>query len=424
MSRQIHVYGDWLELDEVQRMGLLRADQVHGKETFSFEYDPAWLASGHAMSLDPELQLYEGPQYAADNNRPNFGLFLDSSPDRWGRMLMKRREAIDARRVGQEPRRLYELDFLLGVHDEQRMGGLRFKESMDGPFLSDEEGMPAPPWARLRELENAAWNIQSNGSNNDYEIREWISLLMAPGSSLGGARPKAGVCDAQGSLWIAKFPGRSDETDVGVWEMLVHRLAQNAGLDVADAMVETFGRPHHTFMSKRFDRTIVDGTRVRRHFASAMTMLGYRDGTSFHDGASYLEIVDFLTKHGADVDSDLERLWRRIVFSICVCNTDDHLRNHGFLLEPKGWKLSPAFDINPSPNGTGLHLNISENDNSLSLQLAMEVAEYFRLNEEEAQRIVVEVSDSVRKWPLIAKELGIPRSEQELMRRAFRIAEE
>lgn len=424
MSRQIQVFGDWSELGEVQRMGLLRADPVHGKETFSFEYDPEWLASGHAMWLDPELQLYEGPQYSADNNRPNFGLFLDSSPDRWGRLLMKRREAIDARRAGREPHRLYESDFLLGVHDLQRMGGLRFKESMDGPFLSDQEGMAVPPWARLRELENAAWNIQSSDSNHDDEVRQWISLLMAPGSSLGGARPKAGVCDEQGSLWIAKFPGRSDETDVGAWEMLVHRLAQNAGLDVADAKLEKFGRPHHTFMSKRFDRTIVDGVRVRQHFASAMTMLGYRDGISFHDGASYLEIVDFLTKHGVDVNSDLEQLWRRIVFSICVCNTDDHLRNHGFLLEPEGWKLSPAYDINASPNGTGLHLNISENDNSLSLRLAMEVAEFFRLNQEKAQRIIAEISDSVRQWSSIAKDLGISRSEQELLRRAFQIAEE
>ena len=318
MSRLIHVFGDWADLCEVQRMGMLRGEQVHASETYSFEYDSEWLASAPAMSLDPELHLYEGPQFLADKKRPNFGLFLDSSPDRWGQLLMKRREALNARSEGREPRRLYASDFLLGVHDEQRMGGLRFKGSLEGPFLSNEEGQSVPPWARLRELENAAWQIQSDDSPSDKEVRQWINLLMAPGSSLGGARPKAGVCDEQNQLWIAKFPGRSDESDVGAWEMLAHRLAKNARLNVAEARIEKLGPSHHTFMTKRFDRVVVDGTRTRRHFASAMTMLGYSDGTCFHDGASYLEIVEFLTRHGADVNCDLEELWRRIVFSICV----------------------------------------------------------------------------------------------------------
>jgi len=424
MSRLIHVFGDWAELGEVQHMGLLRGEEAHGREAFSFEYDSQWLASGPVMSLDPELQLYEGPQFLADQKRPNFGLFLDSSPDRWGQLLMNRREAVDARSEGREPRRLNALDYLLGVHDEQRMGGLRFKESPDGPFLSNEAGQSVPPWTRLRELENAAWQIQSVDSHDDKEVRQWINLLMAPGSSIGGARPKAGVCDQRDQLWIAKFPGRNDETDIGAWEMLAHRLARSAGVNVADARIEKLGPSHHTFMTKRFDRVVVDGRRIRRHFASSMTMLGYSDGTSFHDGASYLEIVEFLTRHGSDVDCDLEELWRRIVFSICVSNTDDHLRNHGFLLQPDGWKLSPAYDINPSPHGTGLHLNISENDNSLSLPLALEVAEFFRLTKEKSRSILNEVGRSVRGWPSCAKDLGISRSEQELIRPAFVVAEQ
>ena len=425
MTLEIHVFGDWQELGEPQLLGLLRAEFTHGKETFSFEYSQEWLEGDSAMSLDPQLELFQGPQYLNDNERPNFGTFLDSSPDRWGQLLMKRREARDARHEERKPKTLLGSDFLLGVHDEQRMGGLRFKTEPDGEFLSDEQGQNAPPWARLRELENAAWRFQSDrGFDNDEDAHEWLRLLMAPGSSIGGARPKAGVCDEEQNLWIAKFPGRNDECDVGAWELVTHRLAVDAGLKVADATADKFGRPHHTFMVKRFDRVTEDGNRVRKHFASAMTMLGYSDGTSFKDGASYLEIVEFLTRHGADTEADMQELWRRIVFSICVSNCDDHLRNHGFLLQPDGWKLSPAYDINPDPSGTGLSLNISDVDNSLNLDLALEVAEYFRLGNDEAKSIVDAVTNAVTRWRDVAGNLGISRCEQEAMAPAFRAVEQ
>ena len=424
MTREIHVFGDWQELGEPQFMGLLRAETTHGKETFSFEYAPQWLDGASAMLLDPELQLFQGPQYLNDNDRPNFGMFLDSSPDRWGQLLMKRREAREARRAERRPRTLVASDFLLGVHDEQRMGGLRFKTEFDGEFLSDEQGQKVPPWARLRELEDAAWRFQTNeGFEDGDDAKGRLQLLMAPGSSIGGARPKAGVCDEEQNLWIAKFPGHNDEFDVGGWELVTHRLAVEAGLHVAEVTAAKFGRPHHTFMVKRFDRVITNGERKRKHFASAMTMLGYSDGTSFKDGASYLEILEFLTRHGANTESDMHELWRRIVFSICVANTDDHLRNHGFLLQSDGWKLSPAYDINPNPTGTGLSLNISDDDNSLNLELALEVAEYFRLNRAEAVSIRDAVKEAVTKWPDIANELGIPRAEQQMMQAAFRAAE-
>lgn len=425
MSREIHVFGDWQELGEAQRVGLLRVELTHGKEIYSFEYSREWLEGDYAMSLDPQLQLFQGPQYLNDNARPNFGLFLDSSPDRWGQLLMKRREARTARHGQRKPKTLLGADFLLGVHDEQRMGGLRFKTELDGEFLADEQGQNAPPWARLRELENAAWKFQSdNGFEDDEDATEWLRLLIVPGSSIGGARPKAGVSDEDQNLWIAKFPGRNDEFDVGAWELITHQLAVDAGIRVADATAEKFGRPHHTFIVKRFDRIIEYGKRVRKHFASAMTMLGYSDGASFKDGASYLEIVEFLTRHGADTEADMHELWRRIVFSICVSNCDDHLRNHGFLLQPDGWKLSPAFDINPDPTGTGLSLNISDVDNSLNLELAMEVAEYFRVDDEKAGFIVREVTNAVAQWRDIAGSMGISRGEQEAMAPAFRVVEQ
>lgn len=423
MSREIHVIGDWRELGQPTTMGILRSDQVRREEVFSFEYDSAWLKSRHVMPLDPGLQLFPGRQYLPQQSRPNFGLFLDSCPDRWGRLLMTRREAIDARRDNREEKRLTESDFLLGVHDEQRMGGLRFKVADDGPFLSDEAGMAAPPWTRLRELENAAWQVQSTDTVDDLQVREWLGLLLAPGSSIGGARPKAGVCDEDGALWIAKFPGRTDQHDVGAWEMVVHQLAVQAGLNVGQAALEEFGQRHRTFMSKRFDRHVKHGIRTRIHFASAMTMLGYADGTDYRDGASYLEIVEFLGQNGVNVDSDMEELWRRIVFSICISNTDDHLRNHGFLLEPGGWKLSPAYDLNPSPDGRGLSLNISETDNSLDLELVLRVSEYFRIGHQRSRQILSEVKASVVGWKDLAGQFGIPRAEQENMRRAFRAAE-
>lgn len=420
MTREIHVYGDWLELGECQRIGLMRFNRGQGRETFSFEYDRQWLAGNDTLVLDPELLLFEGPQYLNDRDKANFGLFLDSSPDRWGQIIMKRREALNARQEKRPPNTLLQSDFLLGVHDEQRMGGLRFKAEPDGDFLSNHDGNNAPPWTRLRELENAAWQFQSDDAAENPGLGEWLNLLMAPGSSIGGARPKAGVCDEEDNLWIAKFPGRNDEIDKAAWEMVTHTLAVRAGLSIAEARAERFGRSHHTFLTKRFDRAVVDGTRRRKHFASAMTMLGYSDGAGHADGASYLEIVEFLGKQGSDVDVDLPELWRRIVFSICVSNTDDHLRNHGFLLTERGWKLSPAYDINPEPTGTGLHLNISETDNSLSLELAKEVAEFFRLDENEADEIIDEVKGAVTTWPDVASDFGINRGEQQQMRPAFR----
>jgi len=420
MTREIFVFGDWQELRGPQLVGLLRSQTTSGKETFSFEYDPGWLQSGNAFLLDPELKLFSGPQYSSDKDRPNFGMFLDSSPDRWGQLIMTRREARDARLVGRKNRLLTGIDFLLGVHDEQRMGGLRFKTNFEGEFLADEQGQPAPPWVRLRELENAAWRFQSDeGFDQELDEHEWLRLLLAPGSSIGGARPKAGVCDENQNLWIAKFPGRNDLIDVGGWEMVTHRLARAAGLNVTEATAQKLGQPHHTFIVKRFDRVVVNGKRFRKHFASAMTMLGYSDGTSFKEGASYLEIVEFLIRNGADTEADMHELWRRIVFSICVSNTDDHLRNHGFLLQPDGWKLSPAYDVNPDRSGTGLSLNISDDDNSLSLDVATEVAEYFRLNHSQAISIIDEVRQVVSQWRVIANDIGIPRAEQEWMRRAF-----
>lgn len=416
-SRNISVYAHWSGMEDPLLMGVLHSDRLKGKEVFSFEYIDEWLKYGPAQLLDPSLQLYSGLHYLNDV-QDNFGIFLDSSPDRWGRILMRRREAAFARNENREEKKLFETDYLLGVYDGHRMGALRFKLEDDGPFLNDNKNMASPPWTSLRELEQISLRLEDDDVIDDPEYLKWLSMLIAPGASLGGARPKASIVDNDGNLWIAKFPSRNDQGDIGGWEIVTYELAILAGINMAESKAQKFSSDYYTFLTKRFDRGN-NGQRI--HFASAMTILGYKDGQDHADGASYLELVDFIQKNGANVDQDLEQLWRRIVFSICVTNTDDHLRNHGFLLTNDGWVLSPAYDINPVENGSGLKLNISDEDNSLDLNLAMEVSEFFRLSEKRATEIIDEVLNAVANWREVAIKYKISRVEQELKALAFKI---
>ena len=413
----IEVFADWAALGAPARMGWLSANVTRGKEVFAFEYDPEWLEAEPRQQLDPALLLYAGPQYPT---RANFGVFLDSAPDRWGRVLMRRREAHLARADDRAERRLLESDYLLGVHDGHRMGALRF--FVGGRFRDDNDAMASPPWTSLRELEAASLQLERDGVEDDPDYGHWLRMLIAPGGSLGGARPKASVRDEAGALWIAKFPSRHDEEDVGAWEWVLHQLAQRAGIVVPEAQARKFGsrRGHHTFLSRRFDRT-TQGRRL--HFASALTLLGRSDGEDAEAGASYLELADLLIQSGAQTGADLEQLWRRMVFYVCVSNTDDHLRNHGFMLDANGWALAPAYDINPDPHGAGLRLNISETDNAQDLELVLSVAAFFRIKAPRAREIRREVASAVQTWRDVAGEFGLARAAQDRMRRAFRVAE-
>ena len=408
---EILVYADWRELNEPTHMGVLSVAHTKGREVFSFAYSKDWLEKGHAQNLDPDLQLFSGPQYLSIEKN-NFGIFLDSSPDRWGRVLMDRREAILAKQENRKPKNLFEEDYLLGVFDSYRMGALRFKLSADGPFLNDNKGMAAPPWTSLRDLEYASLQLENNALQ-DEDLVKWISLLLAPGASLGGARPKASVTGPDGGLWIAKFPSVKDKVDIGAWEMVAADLSQSIGIKTPQSMIRKFNNDHHTFLSGRFDRH-ADGSRI--HFASAMTLLGHTDGV---DGVSYLDLAEFIMKNGGNVDEDLRELWKRIVFNIAIKNTDDHLRNHGFILTTNGWILSPAYDVNPVYFGRGLTLNISETDNSLDFDLAISVAHYFRVENEQAKNIVNEVKKALKGWTKLAQKYRIPSQEQDLMAAAF-----
>lgn len=415
-SKTIYVYADWERIGSPTLMGQLNCEVVRGKEVFSFNYDGDWLSNSEFRLLDPDLKQFSGAQYLYDD-KPNFGIYLDSSPDRWGRMLIKRREAILARTEGRAARPLYETDFLLGVYDGNRMGALRFKLDPDGDFVDSNREFAAPPWTSIRELEHASLQLEADNSPDSAEYAKWLRMLIAPGSSLGGARPKANVIDKNGDLWIAKFPSRHDTKDMGGWEAVVNELAAMCDISVAQSKAQKYNSRHHTFLSKRFDRGEAGG---RIHFASAMTMLAKSDGEDASTGASYLDLVEFIITQGADVNNNLEELWRRVVFNIAVSNCDDHLRNHGFILTDNGWILSPAYDINPDEYGTGLKLNISEEDNSLDFDIALSVAFHFRVSNDRGVAIIEKVKTEVAKWQAVATKYGIPRAEQEQMLSAFR----
>ena len=411
-TRNIYVYYDGEQVESPLMMGLLSCGHLRGKDIFSFEFDKSWLADKRFRSFDPDLQMFGGKQYVPQG-KDNFGIFLDSTPDRWGRVLLERKEAEVARLENRKVRNLFETDYLLGVFDGSRMGALRFKIDPEGDFLDNDADMATPPWTSLRDLENASLNLEDCP---EVQQSKWLRMLVAPGSSLGGARPKANVLDKDGSLWIAKFPSRKDRRDVGAWEAVCCEMARRSGVNVSDFKIERFSDKYHTFLTKRFDRT-AEGK--RRQFTSAMTLLGYSDGEN-SEGASYLEIAEWIERNCMNVNENLTELFRRIVFNIAVSNCDDHLRNHGFIYSPKGWTLSPAYDLTPDPKGYGLKLNISETDNSLDYDLALSITPYLGINKDTAEGIIDKTRNVVSEWRKIATRYGIPNSEQDLTESAFR----
>lgn len=418
----IGVYADWEGLNGPKRIGFLHSRRTRARELFEFEYDVQALADPQLnfLPLDPEIGLFAGAQYPTPP-RDKFGMFGDSSPDRWGRMLMKRRLERDIREgIRAEGTQLYESDYLLGVHDLYRVGALRYRLEDEGEFLDNRIDIAAPPFTEIAALERASRALEDDPDNRSHMGQEWLRMLIAPGGSLGGARPKASVADDNGHLYIAKFPSTRDEYDVGGWEMVVNALAVGCGLNVAAAEARKFASDHHCFMVRRFDRTDAG---QRLHFASAMTLTRLQDGEDASTGVSYLELAEVLIRHGAQTQADLRELWSRIVFNILVSNTDDHLRNHGFILVPgKGWRLSEAYDMNPVSRADGLKLNITEADNALDLELAREVSDYFRLNLKQADDIIADFREVVSQWRTIAQRLALPFREQEQMAEAFRLA--
>lgn len=414
-EKSIFVYECWSK-EEASFMGTLFVDQ-NRTETYSFEYNEEWLTSKNAsqFTLDPNLEYYQGRQYPIGQQL--FGLFSDSAPDRWGRVLMKRREALLAEKEGRKPNKLQESDFLLGVFDKTRMGALRFKSDKNGPFVSDDNNEGVPPWTTLRDLEEAARGFEFSDNKN---TEKWLQQLIKPGSSLGGARPKATVEDSDESLWIAKFPSRHDEYDIGAWEKVTSDLARLCGLNVPETAIRKFSKFGSTFLTKRFDRK----GNQRIHFTSAMTMLGKEDGASSQDGSSYVDIIDFIKSYGAKPKEDIQELWKRIIFNMAVSNTDDHLRNHGFILTKNGWTLSPLYDVNPVPYGDELSLNVTYDNNRIDIQTLKELGEILDISEQKAEQDIRYILDIVHQnWESSAAQNGISRESINYMRPAFLLAD-
>jgi serine/threonine-protein kinase HipA len=411
-QKSVQVYVDVGGTDGPPLMGTLRVQSSGRQEVFSFEYAPEWLGKDAAFAFDPDLQLLAGAQYPAQS-RSNFGIFLDSAPDRWGRLLMQRRENLRARQEERTPRRLTEWDYLPGVYDETRLGALRLRSLTGGEFLDSDRRLAAPPITSVRELQAASDGLERHIDEEDNpEYARWLSQLVAPGSSLGGARPKASVRDEAGALCIAKFPSRADTRNMAAWEMLAHRLAAKCGIHLPEARLLDTG-DQSTFLVKRFDRTASGG---RLAFVSAMTLTQRHDG---EPGASYLELVELLQRQGVDTRQDTHQLFRRIVFSILIHNTDDHLRNHGFFVEDRGVRLSPAFDVNPSVDRDDLTLAINETETACDIEIARAAHRMYALTLKQADGLIGEVLAAVKTWRQEAETLRIRRSEQDQMATAF-----
>jgi len=388
------------------RTGRLFATPGRGVDSVRFEYDDAWLASTATptpFALEPSIQAFSGSHFPPAGTAL-FGIFRDASPDRWGRVLMERREIIEAREAGRPARTFGEWEFLLGVADQGRMGALRLRDPKTGMFMEDR-ALPVPPVTRLRELEAIAGELDTPGVEERPEYREWLLQLTAPGTSLGGARPKATYRDVDESLWLAKFPAHDDRRDIGLWECLAASLAVRCGITMPPNRVHPFSKRGHTFAVQRFDRV----GESRRLYASAMTLAGKSEGQP----ASYLDIVEIIETLGEPnrIRSDLEQLFRRVLFSILIGNRDDHLRNHGFLRSRNGWTLSPAFDINPNPDKADHALAIDDIDPAPATATLIASREYYRLSSSRVAEIEDEVRGVVRSWKDEASRLGIPRQE-------------
>lgn len=402
------VYLSAADLGGEAHVGAMYRDTLRLDLPASFAYKREWVESGNGFMLDPRLELWTGEQYP-EVDMPAFGVFMDSAPDRWGRVLLERREAAMAEREGRKMRQLHEVDFLLGVHDLTRMGALRFRKGTDGPFL-DNHPYAAPPATSLGELAHISRRIEEPGVEKLPEYEKWLAMLIAPGSSLGGARPKANFVDNDGQLWFAKFPASDDRHDVAAWEFVTHTLAARARIVVPTARIALLGERYSTFCVKRFDRS----GDSRRMFASAMTLLERRDG---QPGGSYLDLVGFIETQGARnyIDADLEQLFRRVVFNVLIGNRDDHMRNHGFIREATGWRLSPAYDMNPSPDKATHALTLDGHNAQPSLPAAVSCADMYRLSAMQAKSIVEEVQSVLAGWRDEAQLHGLSRLEIQRM---------
>ena len=410
------VFADFDWLDKPELVGELCYEKLRGSESYAFRFDDNWLKFHAGIKLSEDINNYPGLQYTQPGN-DIFGCFSDALPDRWGRTLLKRREQIQASEEKRAVRNLSSFDYLMGIDDFSRMGGFRLKRELDGDFINVSPSLKIPPLTELRQLVLASQEVEKSEENDVLPEKKWIAQLIQPGTSLGGARPKAGVLDDRGNLCIAKFPSRKDDYDTGLWEHFSHLLARKAGIYAAQTKVLGGLGKYHTLLSKRFDRTD-EGKRI--HFASSMSLIGLRDGDNAQGGYGYLNIVDFILQSCCDVEKNLQELYRRVAFNICIGNSDDHFRNHGFLLTPRGWTLSPAYDINPTLNEYQ-SLLINESSNKADIRTLLESCESYMIKKEVAENIIRQVQAAVAGWENLAVLLQIPAREVTMFKDRFKL---
>lgn len=410
------VFADFDWLDKPELVGELCYEKLRGSDSYAFQYDEHWL-KGHAeVKLSEDINNYPGMQYTQPG-QDVFGCFSDALPDRWGRTMLKRREQILASEEKRAVRSLSSFDYLMGIDDFSRMGGFRFKKELEGEFINLSASLKIPPLTELKDLLHASREIEKSEEANVLPEKKWIAQLIQPGSSLGGARPKASVLDEKGNLCIAKFPSRKDDYDAGLWEHFSHLLAQKAGIEVAQTKVLGGLGKYHTFLSRRFDRK---DEAKRVHFASSMSLLGLKDGDNAQGGYGYLDMVDFILQGCCDVEQNLQELYRRVAFNMCIGNSDDHFRNHGFLLTQKGWTLSPAYDMNPTLNEYQ-SLLVNESSNKADISVLLDSCESYLIKKEIAANIIQEVQTAVSGWESLAVQLQIPVREMTLFKDRFKL---
>lgn len=411
------VYADFDWLKEITLLGELSYESLRGSDSYSFTFHDEWLKKHGNLFLSEDLNLYPGKQFTQPG-KDLFGCFSDALPDRWGRTLLNRREQLLATEEKRPIRRLTSFDYLLGIDDFSRMGGFRFKTTLDGDFINTSNVLRTPPLADIRELIYASNEVEKSEANSQLSDLKWLEQLIQPGTSLGGSRPKASVMDTDNRLYVAKFPSRKDEYDVGLWEHFSHQLAKAAGIHAASTRVISTNDSYHTLLSCRFDRT---ETGRRIHVASALTLLGLSDGDNASTGHGYLDIVDFILHGCTNVEANLRELYRRVAFNICIGNTDDHFRNHSFLLTPKGWTLSPAYDMNPTLNDHQ-SLLISPTSNKADVNLLQDACESYLLNKSVATTIISEVVTAVKAWEPLAVRLGLTKRDREYLMKHLKVS--
>src|SRR5574344_549645 len=400
---KIYVYADFDFLNQTEEIGVLSYERVRGNDHFSFEYSREWLNRRGGVILSGDVINVSGMQHPRQLNSV-FGFVKDSFPDRWGRLLLDRRERLAAKEEQRSVRTLSNYDYLVGIEDLTRMGGIRYSTEENGTFINENSKYSIPPLENLRALCDACQELESAEERNELPEQRWLDQLIAPGSSLGGARPKANVIDSDGKLFVAKFPSKKDIDNTELIEHFSHILARKCGVNVANTRVVPISKERHLLLSERFDRT-ADGK--RKHFASAMSLLGLEDGCGAATGNGYLDIVDFIVRNCSNVQQNLIELYRRIAFNIVFGNTDDHFRNHGFILTQKGWTLSPAYDINPSTNRYQ-SLLINQNTELSDINVLLDSCESYMIDHKGASDIITEVIHVIKDWQRVAKENQIP----------------